>query len=71
MNPKKIQDLNRNETQGFSSHHHSMMIKIEKMKVMVMITHVIFTIVMSMVLMLSDDNGGDDGNDVNYCDYVE
>ena len=32
--------------------------------------HVIFTMVMSMILMLSDDNGDDD-SDGDVCDYVE
>ena len=49
MNVKKFRTSTGLKPMAFSSHHHSMMIMIEKMKVMVMILHVIFTMVMSMM----------------------
>ena len=50
MNVKKFRTSTGFKPMAFSSHHHSVMIMIEKMKVMtVMILHVIFTMVMSMM----------------------
>ena len=42
MNPKKFRTSTGFKPRTFSLHHHSMMIVIEKMKVMVIIVHVIF-----------------------------
>ena len=49
MHVKKFRTSTGFKPRAFSSHHHSVMMMIVKMKVMVMMIHVIFTMVMSMM----------------------
>ena len=49
MNAKKFRTSTGLKPMAFSSHLHSVMMMIVKLKVMVMILHVIFTMVMSMM----------------------
>ena len=49
MNVKKFRTSTGLKPRAFSSLHHSVMMMIVKLKVMVMIIHVIFTMVMSMM----------------------